>query len=172
MKTWKKFSYKSFSENNFSWQRKFLKSLVRNWVFVSFPEKLFSWNFVCVGNSLFFQNLRIIFLSNSGEFFFFGETDWKLSVYVLRNDEKSFFQDTFFFKKHAKNFFQEKHFLGENQVENFFLFLLHAKESFYFHRVKTKWRIWVWIFFSWKDFFIFSFVKLTNRFRRIVCQTK
>lgn len=117
----------------------------------SFPEKTLSWNFLCEKQFIFPEfedNLSFKFRG----FFFFGETEWKL--FVCFEEWWKFFLPRCFFslKKHAKNFFQEKHFLGENQVENFFCFLLHAKESFHFHWVKTKWRIWVWIFFLEKIF--------------------
>lgn len=80
--------------------------------------------------------------------------------------KKVFARILFSLKNTRKTFFRK--------VENYFKFLLHAKESFYFHWVKTKCpkKNLGLDLCSWKDFFIFSFVKLTNRFRRIACQTK
>lgn len=106
----------SFCE--FSWKTVFLKFCVCGKQFI-FPE--------------FEDNPSFKF---RGIFFFFGETEWKLSVYVLRNDEKSFFQDTFFFKKHTK-LFSGKTFSRWKPGGEFFFYSCYMQRN---HFIFTRWK--------------------------------
>lgn len=142
-------------ENSWSrlWETEFL------WVFLKncFLEIL------CVWETVYFSRIwGSSFFQIQGNFFFLWWNRVKNYLSMFSGTMKKVFARILFSLKNTQNFFQEKHFLGENQEENFFFILVTCKGIILFSPGENKMKNLGLDLFFLKRFFYF-FLCETNK---------